>query len=394
MGNAASLGLLAERQATKRAAHIISTCEKARSSLQNAAQIHHQRQTMHTTALQTDWLPDHFSLRSKGFPFISRTDENKHKVESGSILLLLQRAACACHIASVPLKESPKVIESYQGLFSGAEVQHTQSGGTCDLSQLVFIHETFKSGIRRRFIVFNPLITEEISNDLRSPFYQQLLSLVPMDYIHSWLSSGTQLVIVGHSIGGLLALILSAQIICDNNCGDPETLRKLLFCITLGSPVLPDTYTIGGSMQSSVRNVWESWCKTNRHFVLLKDDPIPALGVFLRKKEWPTTYTGLNLAGIFSSSEEISELPNLPNLHLGLNTLNCLKKEAISGTPWIADSKLTKHVTWKNVYAFAKDVQSMNKAEIQKRSSKHSIRSYVRSINMSLEHLKKDTRKV
>ncbi|EGD72661.1 hypothetical protein PTSG_12166 [Salpingoeca rosetta] len=389
MVNAVQKGLLAERQATKRAAHIISSCEKARG-LRNrdASKSYRARGALAVGGYQKDWLATHFSFRSRALPFLtSRSGEGALTLQRNNILPLLQRAACACHLAEVhPDERRALLTDVYQGYFSHPEVQPTQSGSDGH-SQLVFIHESFQTGARRRFIVFSPLVTEELNNEPRSAYFQNLLSLVPMDYIQHWLRRGTQVIVAGHSIGGMLAVMLCAQVMGAPNL-DLEMLRKSLFCITLGAPLLPDTYMLAGQLQRHAQDVWKEWCKTNRHFVLIKEDPVPALGVFLRKKEWPKTYLSLRDAGMLSSRDQCRASVSLGGLQLGTNVLNVLKKEAIDGIPWILENKFAKNVGWKQVFTFVKDVAEMKLLDIQANCTNHAINIYVSQIIIALESLK------
>eukprot|EP00043_Microstomoeca_roanoka_P016418 m.167585 g.167585 ORF g.167585 m.167585 type:complete len:1757 (+) comp16455_c0_seq1:144-5414(+) len=391
MVNAVALGLLAERQASKRAGHIFATCEKAKGLRKRVGSTSfHTRRAAAVGDYQQDWYTDHFSKKQKMFSFLSSSDSSTTiTLQRNSILPLLERAACACHLSEVSAEERLQLLKKdYHGLFSHPEIQLTQSGTKiADTSQLIFLREHFKNGARRTFIIFSPEITADLSTDMRSPYIQNLLSLVPMDYLQSWLSRGMQIIVTGHSIGGMLALMLCTRIINEATF-DLDSLRKGLFCVTFGAPLLPDAWTLLGSLQGPLRNVWEDWCATNRHFVLVKEDPVPALGVFLRKKEWPRTYMALNAAGMLSSRDQCSPNVNLGALQLEPSVLNTLKKKAIEGTPWILADKTAKNVAWSQVFQFVKDVQSNPLMDIQTNCTYHAINLYVSVMTIAVQSLK------
>ncbi len=91
-------------------------------------------------------------------------------------------------------------------------------------------------------------------------------SLIPLDYLLHKATEGYKIVCCGHSLGGSVAAIVTARLLCDNRLDDS---CKPFHCIAFAAPLLADA--------NFKRFIENGHWRNNFHFYVLEDDPVPVV---------------------------------------------------------------------------------------------------------------------
>eukprot|EP00055_Hartaetosiga_balthica_P016255 m.101728 g.101728 ORF g.101728 m.101728 type:complete len:1976 (-) comp9066_c0_seq1:2611-8538(-) len=393
-------GLQCERQAMRRFEQVLEACDEMAHAAHRIPHAVQRMKSIKSHQTRIDWLKTHFGKKQQSGGFSlkaitqkisssssSSTTSNEVALETINIIPLLERCACACHLAGMqPSDQKDYLQKAYATKFSQPEIQSGEKGDRTPT--ICFIKEHFEGlSSKRIFLVFTPAINPHLSFDINSAYIQDALSRPPSHYIEKWLKRGYQVIVTGHSVGGLLCRMMCADVVSNTHLS-LNKLRTALFCVSFAGPLLSDAKIFSHGASTKIKAKWEEWSKTNNHIVLKKNDPIPVLSWFCNPRQIVSTYTALASDDILhqstdSTSQTKSSKATTFKGHsysFDQSLLSRMKSYEIASVFWLVEDKIAKAVERKAIGNYIDAIVKLGKPGIVSDMKNHDIANYTHNL--------------